>query len=55
MRAACFIPIALALVALPASALAQQADHPGKAVYDRWCAACHGVDGAGDGVAAAYM
>lgn len=34
---------------------AQQADGPGKVVYDRWCASCHGVDGAGDGVAAAYM
>lgn len=27
----------------------------GKAVYDRWCAGCHGEDGAGRGDAAAYM
>ena len=28
---------------------------PGMAVYDKWCAGCHGVDGKGDGAAAAYM
>src|SRR3712207_6472840 len=27
----------------------------GKAVYDKWCAGCHGDTGAGDGPAAAYM
>lgn len=27
----------------------------GKYLYDRWCAECHGADGAGDGVAAPYM
>ncbi|MDQ3698783.1 MAG: c-type cytochrome [Gemmatimonadota bacterium] len=27
----------------------------GKAVYDKWCAGCHGDAGAGDGDAAAYM
>ena len=27
----------------------------GKAVYDKWCASCHGDDGAGVGVAATYM
>ncbi|HXF96157.1 MAG TPA: c-type cytochrome [Gemmatimonadales bacterium] len=27
----------------------------GKAVYDRWCAQCHGETGAGDGPAAGYM
>jgi mono/diheme cytochrome c family protein len=36
--------------ALPAAA---QAD--GKAVYDRWCAACHGEDGRGNGPAANTM
>jgi DMSO reductase family type II enzyme heme b subunit len=55
MRAPRCLLVSLALVVLPACAHAQQADHPGKAVYDRWCAACHGVDGAGEGVAAAYM
>lgn len=48
--------VAFALPALaPAQAQAQSADHPGKAVYDQWCAACHGVDGDGEGPAAAYM
>lgn len=28
---------------------------PGKAIYDRWCAGCHGEDGAGRGDAAAFM
>ncbi|MBI4546052.1 MAG: c-type cytochrome [Gemmatimonadetes bacterium] len=32
-----------------------QQPHPGKAVYDKWCAGCHGVEGKGDGPAAAYM
>ncbi|MEX0893783.1 MAG: c-type cytochrome [Gemmatimonadota bacterium] len=35
--------------------VAQQEGHPGKPVYDRWCAGCHGVDGQGQGPAAAYM
>ena len=49
--------IALALLATVdvTVGLAQQADHPGKPVYDRWCAECHGVDGTGNGSAAAYM
>jgi DMSO reductase family type II enzyme heme b subunit len=35
--------------------LAAQGAAPGKAVYDKWCAGCHGDTGAGDGVGAAYM
>jgi mono/diheme cytochrome c family protein len=31
------------------------AQHPGEAVYTRWCAGCHGDAGAGDGEAAPYM
>lgn len=27
----------------------------GKAIYEKWCAGCHGETGAGDGEAAAYM
>ena len=27
----------------------------GKAVYDKWCAQCHGDDGAGEGIAAPYV
>ncbi len=45
---------ALLLLALPTGALAQ-AEHPGKATYDRWCLECHGEAGAGDGPAAATM
>jgi mono/diheme cytochrome c family protein len=30
-------------------------DPPGKAIYDQWCAGCHGEDGAGRGEAAAFM
>lgn len=48
-----YAPLALALLATPA--LAQDAAHPGKAPYDRWCAPCHGVNGDGNGDAAAYM
>ena len=49
-----------ALVALgtrPSALGAQSAPGapPGKAIYDRWCAECHGMTGAGDGSAAAYM
>lgn len=51
--ATCLPALCLAVTVVPATA--QQADPPGKAVYDRWCASCHGVDGDGDGVAAAYM
>jgi DMSO reductase family type II enzyme heme b subunit len=30
-------------------------EQPGKAVYERWCAECHGESGAGDGSAAGFM
>ncbi|MFL5574828.1 MAG: c-type cytochrome [Gemmatimonadaceae bacterium] len=41
------------LVLAPAPLAAQGAR--GKAVYDRWCAGCHGDSGAGDGPAATRM
>ena len=41
-------------LAAPAQGLAQDAE-AGKVVYDLWCAECHGVNGAGDGPAAASM
>ncbi len=47
--------LTLGWVALPPASAAQDAADQGKAVYDRWCAECHGVDGAGDGPAAGYM
>jgi mono/diheme cytochrome c family protein len=34
---------------------AEAQEPPGKAIYDRWCAGCHGEDGAGRGEAAAFM
>jgi DMSO reductase family type II enzyme heme b subunit len=34
---------------------AQAQAQRGKAVYDKWCAGCHGDTGAGDGPSAAYM
>jgi len=42
------------LAASGTPAVAQDAE-AGKAVYDKWCAECHGVDGAGDGPAADHM
>ena len=46
-----------ALSAHPPIRLSAQggADDRGKAVYDKWCAQCHGDTGAGDGPAAHYM
>lgn len=44
------------LLALGVVAQAEGQEAPaGKATYDKWCAGCHGEEGAGDGVAAAYM
>src|SRR5881394_2046320 len=37
------------------SAPAEPPDAPGKALYIRWCAGCHGDTGQGDGYAAPYM
>ncbi|HKY59886.1 MAG TPA: c-type cytochrome, partial [Gemmatimonadota bacterium] len=49
-------PITMGVLALllAAPAPAQEAA-PGRAVYDRWCAGCHGADGEGDGPAAGTM
>ncbi|MDX1622923.1 MAG: c-type cytochrome [Gemmatimonadota bacterium] len=44
----------MAFLLLPAAAGAQE-NARGKAVYDRWCAGCHGIEGEGDGPAEAYM
>lgn len=41
--------------AAPLSAQEDGANARGAAVYDRWCASCHGVEGDGNGPAAAYM
>ena len=48
--------LALAGLRLTAhGALAAQDTTAGKKVYERWCAGCHGDDGAGGGPAANYM
>ncbi len=50
--------LALAFVLLPAfppSRLSAQDLERGRELYDRWCLACHGETGTGDGEAAAYM
>lgn len=51
---ACVTARATVLAALLAAALPAQ-EPRGKAVYDKWCAGCHGDTGAGDGEAARYM
>ena len=44
------------VVLLAASPLSAQDENAlGREVYDRWCAACHGVDGDGNGPGAGYM
>ena len=52
-------PLAGALLLAAVTAVsAQEAngdDQLGKRVYDRWCAGCHGVDGAGEGPGAISM
>ncbi|HUG01486.1 MAG TPA: c-type cytochrome [Longimicrobiales bacterium] len=47
--------LALAAAGIVAPLAAQDADHPGKAAYDKWCAGCHGVEGDGQGYGAEYM
>jgi mono/diheme cytochrome c family protein len=47
--------VVLGLVLLCAPVVAQQAHHPGKAPYDKWCAGCHGIEGDGQGPAADWM
>ena len=48
------LAVVLATVALSGDAYPQDIER-GQRLYDRWCAECHGFDGAGDGSAAAYM
>ena len=44
----------LTLAGLVASA-ARAADNPGKTIYDRDCASCHGATGKGDGEESMYL
>jgi mono/diheme cytochrome c family protein len=43
------------LLVLAASARAESASDPGRAMYLRYCGACHGPQGKGDGVAGSFM
>ncbi|NIR45635.1 MAG: c-type cytochrome [Gemmatimonadetes bacterium] len=54
MTRAATIAFGLALWWIATPALAQDTER-GRELYDRWCAECHGTDGAGEGSAAAYM
>jgi DMSO reductase family type II enzyme heme b subunit len=47
--------VTAAMIALCSAAPLYAQDPPGKAIYDKWCAECHGATGKGDGAAAAYM
>ena len=51
-------PIALIVLAVPllvASPAAGEADDPGRTLYLRYCGACHGPGGKGDGIAGTFM
>jgi mono/diheme cytochrome c family protein len=45
----------LCLLILARSSPAAGADDPGKAMYLRYCGACHGPGGKGDGIAGTFM
>ena len=47
--------LATVSAAVPAAAQTGGEEHPGKPVYDKWCAGCHGVEGDGLGPAADWM
>jgi mono/diheme cytochrome c family protein len=49
------VSLAVLAVGIAPVHLAAQEEHPGKLPYDRWCAECHGVEGDGNGPAAAWM
>ncbi len=47
-----FLILSYLVLLLPVSAWPQD---KGKAIYDKWCSQCHGVDGKGDGYAANFV
>jgi mono/diheme cytochrome c family protein len=49
------LAVALSLAFLGSAATAGAADHPGRALYLRYCGACHGPEAKGDGVAGTFM
>jgi DMSO reductase family type II enzyme heme b subunit len=52
LRISC-VAVLLFAVRSPQSAVGQEAR--GRAIYDKWCAECHGDTGAGDGAAQTFM
>jgi mono/diheme cytochrome c family protein len=50
MMLALAVPV---MVGVPAGAV--ETDNPGKALYLRYCGACHGPGGKGDGIAGTFM
>jgi mono/diheme cytochrome c family protein len=58
MRSTTSAPALVALLGLltaPAAGAAEPAADPGHAMYLRYCGACHGSAGKGDGVAGSFM
>jgi mono/diheme cytochrome c family protein len=55
MRPKVAMLLVLALLLAAASVCAGEADDPSKALYLRYCGACHGPDGKGDGIAGTFM
>ena len=56
VRCGSVVIMAIAIVLLPSPfSLVAQDTTAGKVVYTKWCAGCHGDNGAGDGEAARYM
>lgn len=53
-RAPLFLATLALAVVVPVRAAAQDTER-GERLYEAWCAGCHGVEGRGDGAAAAYM
>jgi DMSO reductase family type II enzyme heme b subunit len=49
------VSAAVVLTGYPTNRLTAQDTTAGKIVYQKWCAGCHGDNGAGDGEAARYM
>jgi mono/diheme cytochrome c family protein len=55
MQAVVLVAVVLALGAAARAGAATDADNPGRAVYQRYCGACHGPEGRGDGLAGTFM
>ncbi len=52
---AVFLALSIFLSVFPSSRLLAQDLENGKVLYEKWCAGCHGLTGAGDGEAADWM